>query len=344
MHQVTFSMTKSGDVKSIAIAASAARSRSSSSLTGIPSFGWPIRAPTFSPILDRSIAATSARSSASATAWHTISPIRPQAPMTPTRITRARPRRRESAHRLLRSPCCPPDTPVNRPEHRRRHRLREYPLGRPYRVIRSHGGDPREQLVHRQDLALADLGLTEPGHPPAGILLGQYERAPHVAFRAVELVGRQAFLGDVLELRPHDRHDLLGARRRGPRVGAEDAGVRVHRVVAVDAVGEATLLAHLLEQPRAHPAPDRVVDHPEREPIIIVARETRRADADVRLLGVAPFDQRATRRLRRAARLAHLPRHRPLAPNRSRLHDRSEELEHLLVLEVADGDHHDIPW
>src|SRR5919106_1272014 len=184
-----------------------------------------------------------------------------EATMTPTRITRARPLRRGSAHPSLRSPCCPPDTAVNGPEHRRRHGLREYPLGRPHRVIRSHGGDPREQLVHRQDLALADLGLAEPGHPPAGILLGEYERAPHVAFRSVELV----------------------------------------------------------------------------------ARETRRANADVRLLGVAAFDQRATRRLGRAARLAHLPRHRPLAPNRSRLHARGEELEHLLVLEVADGDHHDVP-
>ena len=58
----------------------------------------------------------------------------------------------------------------------------------------------------------------------------------------------------------------------------ERAAVREHRV------RQAALLAHLLEEPRAHAAAEHLVDDREREPIGVVAPEGAGAEHDVRLL------------------------------------------------------------
>ncbi len=86
MHQRTWSPTTSGSVKSTATSASACRSASSSSLTSTSTSERPINGPTGAPVRSRSIAATSVTSGSSAIARHTSWPIRPQAPITPTRI------------------------------------------------------------------------------------------------------------------------------------------------------------------------------------------------------------------------------------------------------------------
>ena len=63
--------------------------------------------------------------------------------------------------------------------------------------------------------------------------------------------------------------------------------VVVARDVAVDAVGHAALLAHLLHEPRGSRPAEHVVEQREREAAIVVARQPGRRQADVVLLGVA---------------------------------------------------------
>ena len=84
--------------------------------------------------------------------------------------------------------------------------------------------------------------------------------------------------------------DVLGARAD---VDADLAGVVVARDVAVDAVGHAALLAHLLHEPRGGRAAEHVVEQREREAAIVVARQAR-----------APTGRRGTARCRARGRAA----------------------------------------
>ncbi len=63
----------------------------------------------------------------------------------------------------------------------------------------------------------------------------------------------------------HDLHHLRRVGRIGAGVEAEEARAGVGRVERVDRVAEAALLAHLLEQPRRHPAAEDVGEDLERE-------------------------------------------------------------------------------
>src|SRR4051812_4307333 len=181
-HHRTLSIAASGCVKSTATPAFASESASKRSVTSRPA--------TPSPGCETSTPATRSRSSAAATASHTVRPIRPAAPRTPTRIT-ARPATRSRSSG---------DVLAERPEDRRRHRFVEDAPSDPRRVLDGHRVDPPQHLAHAQDLAVPDLGLAEPRHPPARVLEPEHERTLHVALRAVELVGREPVLGDVLDL------------------------------------------------------------------------------------------------------------------------------------------------
>src|SRR4051812_9597170 len=283
-HHRTLSITASGCVKSTATSACASDSASKRSVTSRPA--------TRSPGCETSTPATSSRSSAAATASDTVRPIRPAAPRTPTRIT-ARPATPSRSSR---------DVLAERPEDRRRHRLGEDAPSDPRRILDGHRVDPAQDLAHAQDLAVTDLGLAEPRHPPAPILEPEHEGALHMPLRTLELVRREPVLRDVLDLTSDDRDDLPGLRRRRPGVRAEHPGLGVLRVVAVRGVREAALLADLLEQSRGHPAAERRVHDAEREAIRVVAREPVRPDADVRLFGVTLPRDRVTRRPRRGLR------------------------------------------
>ena len=134
------------------------------------------------------------------------------------------------------------------------------------------------------------------------------------------------------------------ASGRAPRVAREQPGLRVLSVVAVDRVGEPALLPHLLEQARRHAAPERGVHDQEREALGIAAREAVRAEADVRLLGLAALDQVAPRGIRRVLGGPQVPPRRPsgleLAPRR---HAATEHPEQILVAEVAGRRHDEVP-
>ena len=74
--------------------------------------------------------------------------------------------------------------------------------------------------------------------------------------------------------------------RLAARVHGQVPGVRVARHRRIHLVREATPLPDLLEQPRAHAAAQRRVEHAQREPAVVVPVERAHAQHEVRLLGV----------------------------------------------------------
>ena len=121
------------------------------------------------------MAATSARSGSSATARQTIRPMRPAAPSTPTRIIAAPLRARPLRERA-----------DDRQRHGRGRARRPRPRRASSQVTRL---DPLQDLVDREDLAVADLGACRCGDMrPLGVLQRQHQRALHVALRPLELL------------------------------------------------------------------------------------------------------------------------------------------------------------
>src|SRR5690606_39898276 len=72
----------------------------------------------------------------------------------------------------------------------------------------------------------------------------------------------------------------------GPHVHAPGAGVGVGHAEAVDGVGEAALLADLVEQTRGHSSAEDVVEDLERPTALVGPVDPLAADDYVRLLGV----------------------------------------------------------
>src|SRR4029079_14140687 len=80
-----------------------------------------------------------------------------------------------------------------------------------------------------------------------------------------------------------------------PDVDANLAGVGVLGREAVDRVGHAPLLADLLEEPRRRRAAEDAVPKRRGEAALVRARDARRGDADVVLLGVLALEAEARR-------------------------------------------------
>ena len=101
---------------------------------------------------------------------------------------------------------------------------------------------------------------------------------------------------------PHRAGDVVGARAE---VQADLARAGVERLERVDAVGQAALLAHLLEQPRGRGPAEDVVEHAQREAALVVACQAR-ARRGRRGTARSPWRRsagaRAGRRAPRAAR------------------------------------------
>src|SRR5829696_8911711 len=79
---------------------------------------------------------------------------------------------------------------------------------------------------------------------------------------------------------------LLHVACGGADVGLYRPGVRVALMVGVDRVGEPTLLAHLLEEPAAHPAAEHVVEGRHRVAVLAFGRYSEGPEGDVILLGL----------------------------------------------------------
>src|SRR5262245_29550510 len=118
------------------------------------------------PACSGSTAATSSMPGASMTARHTVEPMRPPAPNTPTRIMGAG-YRRAAARPTGNGPSgrCSEVAFVVRADHRERPaRVGEHPLDHPAGVVGGDRSDARDQLVECRDLALDELRATEAAH------------------------------------------------------------------------------------------------------------------------------------------------------------------------------------
>src|SRR4051812_19203594 len=252
----------------------------------------------------------SAMSSAPSTASQTVCPMRPAAPATPTRMGP------DAGAVLIASA---PDGGRRRPwsskdalsrdrlaDERRRDGLdraaerggvgadaggaellrREQVAGEHGDVVERDGVDALDHLVYAHQRHVGEDGRAEAVHPRRRRLERQHDPALDVLLRAGELVGARRVLAHALELVGDDRHRPHDVVRPRAQVQADLARAGVHRLERVDVVGEPAPLADLLEQPRRRRAAEDVVEHAQREAAIVVARDARRAEADVVLLGL----------------------------------------------------------
>ena len=144
-----------------------------------------------------------------------------------------------------------------------------------------------------------------------GAFHAQDDVAQQLVLCAAQLVFRHRLLLQPPELVGDQLDHLQRPVRRRARVHAQHAGVAVRIQVAVDRVGQAALLAHGLEEPRAHAAAQHRVQ--QQRAIAPVARDGQRRHAHTKLhlferLLVAQHDLRAGGR-RQAGILRHAGRH-----------------------------------
>src|SRR5205823_10857595 len=160
------------------------------------------------------------------------------------------------------------------------------------------GVDLRHDPPEREQLGVGDQRLAEPGHPARGRLHAEHDPALEVLLRALELARAQVPRGEIGDLRGADLDAAREVLLAGAEVDPDDAGVRVLRGEAVDGVGHAALLADLLEEARRGRAAEDRIEQRRGEAPPVRARDARRADADVVLLGVlAPEADAGRRRL-----------------------------------------------
>src|SRR6266545_7779461 len=158
-------------------------------------------------------------------------------------------------------------------------------LGHRAHVGVADGVHPADHLVEGEDLAVGQLRLAKAGHAAGGVLHTEHQRALEVALAPLQLCFGQPVGDHPLQLVADDRQHLVDALGRRAGVHRERAGLRVLRGVGVDRVDQATLLAHLLEQPRADAAAEGEVEHPEGEAARVGAGQPPAAEYHVRLLG-----------------------------------------------------------
>ena len=200
--------------------------------------------------------------------------------------------------------------------------------------------DLGDQTVERENLGVGDNRLPEPGHPRRGRLHPEHQPALQVLLGALQLLLGQVACGDVRDLVGGDRERLGEVVLARPDVDPDLAGVCVLREEAVDRVGEAALLADLLEEPgRGGAAEDRVEDRGG-EPAAVGAREAGSREADVVLLGVLALEAPAGLRSLSERRADT----RPLVAGLGALVDGPLDERHELVVVDAPGrGDHDVP-
>ena len=109
----------------------------------------------------------------------------------------------------------------------------------------------------------------------------------------------------------HDVERLVDALGRGAAVDRERAGLLERAAVREHRVRQAALLAHLLEEARAHPAAEHLVEDRQREAVGVVAPQRAGAEHDVRLLQRAVDAREPARRRRRRRRSTRGPARAP---------------------------------
>src|SRR5690606_14390156 len=154
-------------------------------------------------------------------------------------------------------------------------------------VVRGDRGYPGEHVVDRHLLAPAQLALADTVHQRAGVLQAEDGGAPQLADGAFDLLVGQTVLGDLVELVAADLQHVVHLGGPAARVHAEQSAVGEAGGVRVHAVGQAALLADLLEQAGGHAAAEGGVEHAERPAAVVGAGQAGHAEDDVGLLGPA---------------------------------------------------------
>ena len=155
----------------------------------------------------------------------------------------------------------------------------------------------------------------------------------------LRLGARDLGFGQGLDRVVDDIDDHLHHFRRIAGIGAgiepEEPGVGIRRMEGVDRIAQPALFAHFLEQPRRHPAAERVGEDLQAEQRQVGLRHALQRQRQMRLLEFAQHDAGAAlaehRRLRLRRRCAAEARE----PLRHFLH-------HLLVIDRACGRHHHV--
>ena len=152
-------------------------------------------------------------------------------------------------------------------------------------VVAVDGVDALEHLVHGEDGLLQEDGPPQRLHARARALHAQHELPLEVVLGARDGVVRHVRL-EVAQHVEDDAHGLLDRLLPRAEVDGGEAGVGVQRGVRVHGVGEAALLAHLLEEVRAPRAAEDGVDDEDGVAVRVAALGARTAEAHVVLLGV----------------------------------------------------------
>ncbi len=221
-------------------------------------------------------------------------------------------------------------------DHRQRARLgREDALDRTVDVVAVDRFDARDQFVEVGHLALHLLGPSQPPHSTRRRLERHRERTGEVSLRRVSLGAGEPIGHQPIELRLDDLDGLGDAFGRRARVHGEEAGIGEGRAVRVHGVRQPALLPDLLEQPRRHPAAQRLVHDGERVAVGVERGDRRHAEHEMCLLGGAVHDGQGSWR-HRVDGYAGRTR---LAGVGEALGDR---LEHVVVREVSRGREHHV--
>ena len=202
-------------------------------------------------------------------------------------------------------------------------------------LLEPDGVDGGEHLVHRQEGAEAELLLRQAVHAARGRLQRQDEVALEVILGAAELLGRDPVLLDRAQLLHERLEHLAEVGRVGARVDVEDSGVVERLRPGVHGVDEGLALAHLLEQPGRHAAPDDVVQEIESVALRRPVRDPRKPQDQVDLLEDLVHDVDAG--------VQHRGRAAPgdgLAPEV--LEARGEQVHHPRWIRMPRRRHHDV--
>src|SRR5690606_5958076 len=134
-----------------------------------------------------------------------------------------------------------------------------------------------------------------------GVLQAEDGGAPQLADGAFDLLVGQTVLGDLVELVAADLQHVVHLRGAAAGVHAEQAAVGEAGGVRVHAVGQAALLADLLEEAGGHAAAEGGVEDAHGPAAVVGAGEAGHAEDDVRLLGLAAEEFDAARGAQGAA-------------------------------------------
>ena len=189
-----------------------------------------------------------------------------------------------------------------------------------------------ERLVQAELAIEVDLLPRQVRHAARRVLEAQHQAALEVVLRALQLAVGDRRLLDRPQLVDDEVHDFAHGLVGAAGVDRELAGVAIRAQSAEHRVGQAALLPHVLEEPRAHRAAEQRVEHVARVAVLVALRITRDPRqmwlCSSSLLRMSTFGATcgasSTVRLADRRDAAELLRH---------------QIPHALVLEVAHGRH-----